>query len=99
MAHNNQSRRLGLQRITHGRTCPHPHHTKSTLLCTAMMLQVVLTTIEPRGGRRGSAYDAYEYIANSHTYLSDNQPTAKFSYKLSAVQVGRVTTHSRTFLG
>jgi hypothetical protein len=47
-----------------------------------------MTSIEPRGGARGSAYDAFEYISHSHTYISDNQPTAKFTYDLSPIQVG-----------
>lgn len=46
-----------------------------------------MTSIEPRGGARGSAYDAFEYISHSHTYISDNQPTAKFTYDLSPIQV------------
>jgi hypothetical protein len=43
--------------------------------------------VEPVHGKQGSAYDAYEYIAHSHTYMSDNQPTAKFTYDLSPIQV------------
>ncbi|GBF88082.1 disulfide-isomerase [Raphidocelis subcapitata] len=50
-------------------------------------LQVVTTTIEPRRATRGSSYDAYEYTANSHTYVSDSTPSAKFSYALSPIQV------------
>ncbi|KAF8062775.1 PDIL5-4 [Scenedesmus sp. PABB004] len=50
-------------------------------------MQVVRTTIVPRGGGRGGGYDAYEYNAHSHTYHSDNQPTAKFTYDLSPIQV------------
>jgi len=52
-----------------------------------LLLQVVRTTVEPVHGKQGSAYDAYEYIAHSHTYMSDNQPTAKFTYDLSPIQV------------
>jgi hypothetical protein len=52
------------------------------------MLQVVRTTIQPLYGGKASAYDAYEYNAHSHTYISDHQPTAKFSYDLAAMQVG-----------
>lgn len=47
-----------------------------------------MTTIEPRSGGRGAGYDAFEYISHSHTYISDNQPTAKFTYDLSPIQVG-----------
>ena len=49
--------------------------------------QVVRTTVQPLHGGRASSYDAYEYVAHSHTYISDQQPTAKFSYGLSALQV------------
>lgn len=52
------------------------------------LVQVVRTTIEPLHGGQGSNYDAYEYNARSHTYISDHQPTAKFSYDLSPMQVG-----------
>lgn len=52
------------------------------------LLQVVMTTIEPRGGGKARSYDAFEYIAHSHTYMSDNQPTAKVTYDLSPIQVG-----------
>lgn len=48
-----------------------------------------MTTIEPKSGRKGSSYDAFEYIAHSHTYMSDNQPTAKFTYDLSPIQVSK----------
>lgn len=46
-----------------------------------------MTTIQPKGGHRGASYDAFEYISHSHTYISDNQPTAKFTYDLSPIQV------------
>jgi hypothetical protein len=49
--------------------------------------QVVMTSIEPKGGRKGAGYDAFEYTAHSHTYMSDSQPTAKFTYDLSPIQV------------
>jgi hypothetical protein len=55
---------------------------------TIVSLQVVRTTIQPLHGGKASAYDAYEYNAHSHTYVSDHQPTAKFSYDLAAMQVG-----------
>lgn len=50
-------------------------------------LQVVLTTVQPKDGHRGGVYDAYEYIAHSHTYMSDAVPTAKFTYDLSPIQI------------
>jgi hypothetical protein len=50
-------------------------------------MQVVRTTIQPLYGGKASSYDAYEYNAHSHTYISDHQPTAKFSYDLAAMQV------------
>eukprot|EP00775_Hariotina_reticulata_P009534 gene9534-9698_t len=59
----------------------HPQHTHEHYL------QVVMTSIEPKGTRRGAGYDAYEYIAHSHTYMSDSQPTAKITYDLSPIQV------------
>eukprot|EP00878_Enallax_costatus_P014939 GHUV01015640.1.p1 GENE.GHUV01015640.1~~GHUV01015640.1.p1 ORF type:complete len:356 (+),score=91.19 GHUV01015640.1:823-1890(+) len=59
----------------------HPQHTHEHYL------QVVMTTIEPKGGGKARSYDAFEYIAHSHTYMSDNQPTAKVTYDLSPIQV------------
>ena len=50
------------------------------------MLQVVLTTIEPRSHGTGS-YDAYEYVVHSHQYITDDIPAARFSYELSPIQV------------
>ena len=49
--------------------------------------KVVTTTIEPTRRAKGAAYDAYEYTARSHTYLSDATPAAKFTYDLSPIQV------------
>lgn len=60
------------------------------VLCST--IQVVMTTIEPRSGGRGAGYDAFEYISHSHTYISDNQPTAKFTYDLSPIQVRAAAT-------
>jgi hypothetical protein len=60
-----------------------------------VLLQVVRTTIQPLHGGKASAYDAYEYNAHSHTYISDHQPTAKFSYDLAAMQVGVLTPRRR----
>jgi hypothetical protein len=53
--------------------------------------QVVMTSIEPKGHRKGAGYDAFEYTAHSHTYMSDSQPTAKFTYDLSPIQVRLAT--------
>jgi len=50
-------------------------------------LEIVMTTIEPKNHHPGSSYDAYEYIAHSHTYMSDSTPAAKFSYTLSPIQI------------
>lgn len=61
--------------------------------------QVVMTTIEPRGGGRSAGYDAFEYISHSHTYISDNQPTAKFTYDLSPIQVRGVVLELGFFGG
>ncbi len=56
----------------------------TTIKCT--VLQVVLTTIEPRSHGTGS-YDAYEYVVHSHQYITDDIPAARFSYELSPIQV------------
>ena len=55
----------------------------------ATPLQIVTTTIEPKLHSRGSLYDAYEYTAHSHTYMSDSTPAAKFTYDMSPIQVGK----------
>ncbi len=57
------------------------------------VLQVVLTTIEPRSHGTGS-YDAYEYVVHSHQYITDDIPAARFSYELSPIQVQPVSTAS-----
>lgn len=49
--------------------------------------QVVLTTVEPQDGRKGSAYDAYEYTAHSHTFMSDQVPSVRLTYDMSPIQV------------
>ncbi|GBF88062.1 disulfide-isomerase [Raphidocelis subcapitata] len=54
-------------------------------------LQVVTTSIEPGTGGRGSLYDAYEYTAHSHTYMTDATPAAKFTYDMSPIQMVRKT--------
>ena len=51
------------------------------------MGQVVLTTIEPASGSREQSFDAYEYTTHSHTYNTDEIPSAKFSYDMSPIQV------------
>lgn len=43
--------------------------------------------MEPRGTRHAGTYDAYEYTAHSHSYLSDSIPTAKFSFDISPIQI------------
>ena len=57
------------------------------------ILQVVLTTIEPRSHGTGS-YDAYEYVVHSHQYITDDIPAARFSYELSPIQVQPASTAS-----
>jgi hypothetical protein len=72
----------------------------SVLLCTALTqrtavrfavrfaVQVVRTTVEPLGGKHaGTHYDAYEYLANHHSYKRDEHPTVKITYNLSPLQV------------
>eukprot|EP00197_Chlamydomonas_leiostraca_P009725 CAMPEP_0202865692 /NCGR_PEP_ID=MMETSP1391-20130828/6300_1 /ASSEMBLY_ACC=CAM_ASM_000867 /TAXON_ID=1034604 /ORGANISM="Chlamydomonas leiostraca, Strain SAG 11-49" /LENGTH=473 /DNA_ID=CAMNT_0049545559 /DNA_START=97 /DNA_END=1518 /DNA_ORIENTATION=- len=59
-------------------------HTQST---HEHYLQVVLTTIEPQGGHKGSAYDAYEYTAHSHSFLSDQVPSVRVTFDLSPIQI------------
>lgn len=58
--------------------------------------QVVLTTVEPRGrGAAAGRFDAYEYVAHSHTYntasspgmAGPSPPSAKFSYDMSPIQI------------
>lgn len=60
------------------------------MLCCAVLPQVVRTTVEPLGGphRPGVQYDAYEYLANHHSYKRDEHPTVKITYNLSPLQVG-----------
>lgn len=54
----------------------------------AVHTQVVRTTVEPLNGRHpGVHYDAYEYLANHHSYKRDEHPTVKFTYNLSPLQV------------
>lgn len=48
---------------------------------------MVLTTIEPVSGRGEQSFDAYEYTVHSHTYNTDEIPSAKFSYDMSPIQV------------
>ncbi|MEW5316314.1 MAG: hypothetical protein WDW38_007693 [Sanguina aurantia] len=50
-------------------------------------LQVVLTTVEPRGSRHTGIYDAFEYTAHSHLYSSDAIPSAKVSFDMSPIQI------------
>jgi hypothetical protein len=74
--------------IPHSRNQPQPAATPYPPPTPPPHPQVVTTTIEPKRHTRGSAYDAYEYTAHSHTYMSDATPTAKFTYDLSPIQVG-----------
>lgn len=46
--------------------------------------------MEPLGHSAHRAVDAYEYIANHHSYKRDEHPTVKISYNLSPLQVGRL---------
>lgn len=53
-------------------------------------VQVVRTTVEPLTGKHpGVHYDAYEYLANHHSYKRDEHPTVKITYNLSPLQVRR----------
>lgn len=49
-------------------------------------LQVVLTTVEPTT-RPEASFDAYEYTVQSHTYDTEDSSTAKFTYRLSPIQI------------
>lgn len=51
-------------------------------------LQIVLTTVEPNKNHKGSSYDAYEYTAHSHTYITEDTPSMRVTYDLSPIQVG-----------
>lgn len=50
-------------------------------------LQIVLTTVEPDKGHKGTSYDAYEYTAHSHTYQTDEMPSMRVTYDLSPIQI------------
>lgn len=59
------------------------------------MLQVVRTTVEPLGHKNHHVqYDAYEYLANHHSYKRDEHPTVKITYNLSPLQVSSTDRHS-----
>jgi hypothetical protein len=47
----------------------------------------VLTTVEPNKAHKGTSYDAYEYTAHSHTYITDDMPSMRVTYDLSPIQV------------
>jgi hypothetical protein len=51
--------------------------------------QVVLTTVEPARHAAAGRFDAYEYVAHSHTYSAAGgaSPSAKFSYDMSPIQI------------
>ncbi len=48
----------------------------------------MLTSIEPQS-RPDARFDAYEYTAQSHVYISDHDetPAAKFTYDQSPIQI------------
>lgn len=65
----------------------------------AFVLQIVLTTVEPKRKLPDGSIDAYEYTVHSHMYKSDQEifiPTAKFSYDMSPIQIV-VTQRSKAF--
>ncbi|KDD75200.1 hypothetical protein H632_c814p2, partial [Helicosporidium sp. ATCC 50920] len=47
-------------------------------------LQVVRSTLHPRGGEDA---DAYEYTVQSHAYEAEAHSSAKFSYSPSPIQI------------
>ena len=49
-------------------------------------MQVVLTSIEPRASPE-AAFDAYEYTVQSHAYDAADHAAAKFTYRMSPVQI------------
>jgi hypothetical protein len=46
----------------------------------------VLTSISPRGNA-ALRFDAYEYTVQSHAYDADDHAAAKFTYRMSPVQI------------
>ena len=63
--------------------------TRRPLADTKPLLQVVLTSIEPRHHNSEARFDAYEYTVHSHMYNPEFEqtPSAKFSYDMSPVQI------------
>ena len=53
----------------------------------AMNAQVVLTTIEPLRHSKETSFNAYEYTVHSHTFNTEDIPSAKFSYETSPIQI------------
>ena len=49
-------------------------------------MQVVLTSIEPRGAA-SARFDAYEYTVQSHAYDAVDHAAAKYTYRMSPVQI------------
>jgi len=49
-------------------------------------MQVVLTSIEPRSSP-ASRFDAYEYTVQSHAYDAADHAAAKFTYRMSPIQI------------
>lgn len=48
--------------------------------------QVVLTSIEPKYKTQYS-FDAYEYTVQSHAYNTEDHASAKFTYRMSPIQI------------
>ncbi|EFN59158.1 hypothetical protein CHLNCDRAFT_138016 [Chlorella variabilis] len=65
-------RRRRVPQLLHGSQRPDSH--------------VVLTTIEPRR-RPELQFDAYEYTVQSHKYNAEDHASAKFTYKMSPIQI------------
>ncbi|KAK3273619.1 Protein disulfide-isomerase 5-4 [Cymbomonas tetramitiformis] len=73
---NAQSNRLkGKAFISESLNVTHEHY-----------LQVVLTTVEPRGNKYNRV-DLYEYTHHSHHFQTEGMPLAKFSFDPSPMQV------------
>lgn len=49
-------------------------------------MQVVLTSIEPKKNKH-ARFDAYEYTVQSHAYDTEDYTSAKFTYKMSPIQI------------
>lgn len=49
-------------------------------------MQVVLTSIEPKANPQ-ARFDAYEYTVQSHAYDASDHAAAKFTYRMSPIQI------------